>query len=59
MEAKPGIERILMGKIPLKRSRTPEGIAGRPVHQAPDKVSYITGAMFFLGAGMLRQGGNY
>jgi glucose 1-dehydrogenase len=59
VEAKPEIEKFLMGEIPLNRWGTPEEIAGLAVYLASDEAAYITGSTFFIDGGMLRQAGSY
>ena len=59
VEAKPEIEKFLMGEIPLNRWGTPEEIAGLAVYLASDEAGYITGSTFFIDGGMLRQAGSY
>src|SRR5580700_882488 len=59
VEAKPEIEKFLMGEVPLNRWGTPEEIAGLAVYLASDEAGYITGSTFFIDGGMLRQAGSY
>jgi glucose 1-dehydrogenase len=59
VEAKPEMERGLMGEIPLNRWGTPEEIAGLAVYLASDEAAYITGSTYFIDGGMLRQSGSY
>lgn len=59
IEAKPEIEKMLMGEIPLNRWGKPEEIAGLAVYLASDEAGYITGSTFFIDGGMLRQAGSY
>ncbi len=59
IEAKPEIEKLLMGEIPLNRWGTPEEIAGLAVYLASDEAAYVTGSTFFIDGGMLRQAGSY
>ncbi len=59
IEAKPEIEKLLMGEIPLNRWGTPEEIAGLAVYLASDEAGYVTGSTFFIDGGMLRQSGSY
>lgn len=59
VEAKPEIEKFLMGEIPLNRWGTPEEIAGLAVYLASDEAGYVTGSTFFIDGGMLRQSGSY
>lgn len=59
VEAKPEMEKALMGEIPLNRWGKPEEIAGLAVYLASDEAGYITGATYFIDGGMLRQSGSY
>jgi glucose 1-dehydrogenase len=59
IEAKPGIEKALMGEIPLDRWGKPEEIAGLAVYLASDEAGYVTGATYFIDGGMLRHAGSY
>lgn len=59
VEAKPEMEKALMGEIPLNRWGKPEEIAGLAVYLASDEAGYITGATYFIDGGMLRQSGGY
>ena len=59
VEAKPEIERALMGEIPLDRWGRPEEIAGLAVYLASDEAGYVTGATYFIDGGMLRHAGSY
>jgi glucose 1-dehydrogenase len=59
VEAKPEIEKFLMGEIPLNRWGAPEEIAGLAVYLASDEAAYVTGSTFFIDGGMLRQAGSY
>jgi glucose 1-dehydrogenase len=59
VEAKPEIEKFLMGEIPLNRWGRPEEIAGLAVYLASDEAGYVTGSTFFIDGGMLRQAGSY
>jgi glucose 1-dehydrogenase len=59
IEAKPEIEKALMGEIPLNRWGKPEEIAGLAVYLASDEAGYVTGATYFIDGGMLRQAGSY
>jgi glucose 1-dehydrogenase len=59
IEAKPEIEKLLMGEIPLNRWGKPEEIAGLAVYLASDEAGYVTGSTFFIDGGMLRQAGSY
>ena len=59
IEAKPELEKALMGEIPLNRWGKPEEIAGLAVYLASDEASYITGSTYFIDGGMLRQAGSY
>ncbi len=59
VEAKPEVEKFLMGEIPLNRWGTPEEIAGLAVYLASDEAGYVTGSTFFIDGGMLRQAGSF
>jgi glucose 1-dehydrogenase len=59
VEAKPEMEKALMGEIPLNRWGKPEEIAGLAVYLASDEAGYITGSTYFIDGGMLRQSGGY
>jgi glucose 1-dehydrogenase len=59
VEAKPEIEKALMGEIPLNRWGKPEEIAGLAVYLASDEAAYVTGSTYFIDGGMLRQSGSY
>jgi glucose 1-dehydrogenase len=59
VEAKPEMEKALMGEIPLNRWGKPEEIAGLAVYLASDEAAYITGSTYFIDGGMLRQSGTY
>ena len=59
VEAKPEMEKALMGEIPLNRWGKPEEIAGLAAYLASDEAAYITGATYFIDGGMLRQSGSY
>jgi glucose 1-dehydrogenase len=59
VEAKPLMEKALMGEIPLNRWGKPEEIAGLAVYLASDEAGYITGSTYFIDGGMLRQSGGY
>jgi glucose 1-dehydrogenase len=59
VEAKPEMEKALMGEIPLNRWGKPEEIAGLAVYLASDEAGYITGATYFIDGGMLQQSGSY
>jgi len=59
VEGKPGMEKALMGEIPLNRWGKPEEIAGLAVYLASDEAGYITGSTYFIDGGMLRQSGGY
>ncbi len=59
VEAKPEIEKALMGEIPLGRWGQPEEIAGLAVYLASDEAAYVTGSTYFIDGGMLRQSGSY
>ena len=59
VEAKPEMEKALMGEIPLNRWGKPEEIAGLAVYLASDEAAYVTGSTYFIDGGMLRQSGSY
>ena len=59
IEAKPEMEKALMGEIPLNRWAKPEEIAGLAVYLASDEAAYVTGSTYFIDGGMLRQAGSY
>jgi len=59
VEAKPEMEKALMGEIPLNRWGKPEEIAGLAVYLASDEAAYITGSTYFVDGGMLRRSGSY
>jgi glucose 1-dehydrogenase len=59
VEAKPEMEKALMGEIPLNRWGKPEEVAGLAVYLASDEAAYITGATYFIDGGMLQQSGSY
>ena len=59
VEAKPEVEKFLMGEIALNRWGTPEEIAGLAVYLASAEAAYSTGSTFFIDGGMLRQAGSY
>jgi glucose 1-dehydrogenase len=59
VEAKPEMEKALMGEIPLNRWGKPEEIAGLAVYLASDEAAYITGSTYFIDGGMLRRSGSY
>ncbi len=59
VEAKPEMEKALMGEIPLNRWGKPEEIAGLAVYLASDEAAYITGSTYFIDGGMLQQSGGY
>ncbi len=59
IEAKPEIEKALMGEVPLNRWGKPEEIAGLAAYLASDESAYVTGSTFFIDGGMLRQVGSY
>ncbi len=59
IEAKPELEKALMGEIPLNRWGKPEEVASLAVFLASDEASYITGSTYFIDGGMLRQSGSY
>lgn len=59
IEAKPELEKALMGEIPLNRWGQPADVAGLAVYLASDEASYVTGSTYFVDGGMLRQSGSY
>ena len=59
VEAKPEMEKALMGEIPLNRWGKPEEIAGLAVYLASDEAAYVTGSTYFIDGGMLRRSGSY
>jgi glucose 1-dehydrogenase len=59
VEAKPEMEKALMGEIPLGRWAKPEEVAGLAVYLASDEAGYVTGSTYFIDGGMLRQSGGY
>lgn len=59
IEAKPELEKSLMGEIPLNRWGKPDEVAGLAVYLASDEASYVTGSTYFIDGGMLRQSGSY
>ena len=59
IEAKPEMEKALMGEIPLNRWAQPEEIAGLAVYLASEEAAYVTGSTYFIDGGMLRQAGSY
>jgi glucose 1-dehydrogenase len=59
IEAKPKIEKALLGEIPINRWGKPEEIAGLAVYLASDEAGYVTGSTYFIDGGMLRQAGRY
>jgi glucose 1-dehydrogenase len=59
IEAKPEIEKALMGEIPLGRWGKPDEIAGVAAFLASDEAAYVTGATYFIDGGMLQQAGSY
>jgi glucose 1-dehydrogenase len=59
VEAKPEMEKALMGEIPLDRWAKPEEVAGLAVYLASDEAGYVTGSTYFIDGGMLRQSGGY
>lgn len=59
IEAKPELQKALMGEIPLNRWGKPEEVASLAVFLASDEASYITGSTYFIDGGMLRQSGSY
>lgn len=59
IEAKPELEKALMGEIPLNRWGKPSDVAGLAVYLASDEAGYVTGSTYFIDGGMLRQSGSY
>jgi glucose 1-dehydrogenase len=59
VEAKPEVEKLLMGEVPLNRWGKPEEIAGLATYLASDEAGYVTGSTYFIDGGMLRQAGSY
>jgi glucose 1-dehydrogenase len=59
VEAKPEMEKALLGEIPLDRWAKPEEIAGLAVYLGSDEAGYVTGTTYFIDGGMLRQSGSY
>ena len=59
VEAKPEMEKALMGEIPLNRWGKPEEVAGLALYLASDEAGYVTGATYFIDGGMLQQSGSY
>jgi glucose 1-dehydrogenase len=59
IEAKPELEKSLMGEIPLGRWGKPEEIAGLAAFLASDEAGYVTGCTYFIDGGMLQQSGSY
>ena len=59
VEAKPEMEKALMGEIPLNRWGQPSDVAGLAVYLASDEAAYVTGSTYFIDGGMLRQSGSY
>jgi glucose 1-dehydrogenase len=59
VEAKPEMEKALMGEIPLGRWAKPEEVASLAVYLASDEAGYVTGSTYFIDGGMLRQSGGY
>ena len=59
IEAKPEMEKALMGEIPLNRWGKPEEVASLAVFLASEEAAYITGSTYFIDGGMLRQSGSY
>jgi glucose 1-dehydrogenase len=59
IEAKPELEKALMGEIPLNRWGQPSDVAGLAVYLASDEAGYVTGSTYFVDGGMLRQSGSY
>lgn len=59
IEAKPELEKALMGEIPLNRWGQPADVAAVATFLASDESSYVTGSTYFVDGGMLRQSGSY
>jgi glucose 1-dehydrogenase len=59
IEAKPEMERALMGEIPLGRWCKPDEVAALAVFLASEEAAYVTGSTYFIDGGMLRQSGSY
>jgi glucose 1-dehydrogenase len=59
IEAKPEMEKALMGEIPLNRWGQPADVAAVVAFLASDEASYVTGSTYFVDGGMLRQSGSY
>jgi glucose 1-dehydrogenase len=59
IEAKPEMEKALMGEIPLNRWGQPADVAAVVTFLASDEASYVTGSTYFVDGGMLRQSGSY
>lgn len=57
IEKDPGIEKELLGEIPLGRWGRPEEVAELAVYLASDAAAYITGSTHFIDGGMLRRAG--
>lgn len=57
IENDPGIEKELLGEIPLGRWGRPEEVAELAVYLASDAAAYITGSTHFIDGGMLRRAG--
>jgi len=55
IEAKPEVEKALLGAIPLGRWGKPEEIAGLAAYLASDEAAYVTGSTYFIDGGMLCQ----
>jgi len=59
IEAKPELEKALMGEIPLNRWGQPADVAAVATFLASDEAGYVTGSTYFVDGGMLRQSGSY